>query len=73
MAASGFADVTRIGAGNPQLGLDLATYNQENVLKAIEDFKSKINEFESLIKNKKWKLLSKKLEHARAIRANFID
>ena len=41
LAASGFADVTRIGAGNPQLGLDLATYNQENVLKAIEDFKLK--------------------------------
>ena len=73
LAASGFADVTRIGAGNPQLGLDLATYNQENVLKAIEDFKIKINEFESLIKNKKWKLLAKKLEHAKAIRANFID
>ena len=72
-AASGFADVTRVGAGNPQLGLDLAMNNQENVLKAIEEFKIKINKFESLIKDKKWQLLSKKLANAKAIRANFID
>ena len=73
LAASGFADVTRVGGGNPQLGLDLATYNQENVLKAINAFKLNINQFESLIKNKQWQLLSKKLSHAKGIRKNFID
>ncbi len=72
-AASGFADTSRVGGGNPELGLDLAINNQGNILKAIEDFKSQIGEFESLIKERNWELLSKKLLHAKEMRKNFID
>ena len=72
-AASGFADTTRVGGGNPQLGLDLALYNQSNVLNAIKEFKKKINDFESLIKEKNWELLSKKLSDAKFYRKDFID
>ena len=73
LAASGFADTTRVGGGNPQLGMDLAIYNQENILNALAEFKEKINVLESLIKDKNWKLLSKKLLEAKEIRANFIN
>ena len=72
LAASGFADTTRVGGGNPQLGLDLARYNQNNVLKAIEKFKNKIHELESLIKDENWEVLSKKLEETKEVRKNFI-
>ena len=37
LAATGYADTTRVGGGNPNLGLDLAINNQANILKAIKD------------------------------------
>ena len=73
LAATGFADTTRVGAGNEHLGLDLATNNQINVLNAINKFKDKLNTFETLIKEKNWDLLSKKLNEAKGIRDNFIN
>ena len=73
IAATGFADSTRVGGGNPNLGLDLAINNQMQLLKAIKEFKNDLNEFESLIKDKKWALLSKKLSKAVELRSKFIN
>tara|TARA_B100000945_G_scaffold256677_1_gene214112 strand:- start:11 stop:850 length:840 start_codon:yes stop_codon:yes gene_type:complete len=73
LAASGFADTTRVGSGNCQLGLDLAINNHSNLLNAIKEFKDKINELELVIKNKNWELLVKKLSEAKKIRESFIN
>ena len=73
LAATGFADTSRVGGGNEQLGLDLAINNQINILNSINNFKNKLNILESLIKEKNWELLSKKLAEAKEIRNNFIN
>ena len=73
IAATGFTDSTRVGGGNPNLGLDLAINNQMQILNAIKEFKNDLNEFESLIKDKKWALLSKKLSKAVELRSKFIN
>ena len=73
LAATGFADTSRVGGGNAQLGLDLAINNQINVLNAINNFKNKLNKLEFLIKEKNWELLSNKLAEAKEIRKNFIN
>ena len=73
LAATGYADSTRVGGGNPNLGLDLAINNQTNILKAIKEFKNNINEIETLIKEKNWELLSKKLTKAMEIRSHFTN
>ena len=73
LAATGFADTSRVGGGNEQLGLDLAINNQINVLNSINNFKKKLNILESLIKEKNWDLLSKKLAEAKENRQNFIN
>ena len=73
IAATGFSDTTRVGGGNPNLGLDLAVNNQKNILNAIKRFKNNINELEAIIKNENWELLSKKLTKAMEIRSNFIN
>jgi len=73
LAASGFADTSRVGGGTEQLGLALAINNQINVLNAINNFKNKLNTLESLIKEKNWDLLSKKLAEAKENRQNFIN
>ena len=73
LAATGFADTSRVGGGNEKLGLDLAMNNQINVLNAINNFKKRLNTMESLIKEKNWELLSKKLSEAKEIREKFIN
>ena len=73
LAATGFADTTRVGGGNPKLGLDLAINNQANILNAIKIFKDNINELETLIKDKNWELLSEKLSNAMKLRSDFIN
>ena len=73
LAASGFADTSRVGGGNEKLGLDLAMNNQINVLNAINNFKNKLSTLESLIKEENWELLSNKLAEAKEIRENFIN
>jgi len=73
LAAKGYADTTRVGGGNPNLGLDLAINNQTNILKAIKEFKKNINEIEALIKDNEWELLSEKLTEALEIRSNFTN
>ncbi len=73
LAATGFADTSRVGGGNEQLGLDLAINNQINILNAINNFKNKLNTLESLIKENNWELLSNKLAEAKEIRENFIN
>ncbi len=73
ISATGFSDTTRVGGGNPDLGLDLAANNQENILNAIKEFKNNINEIENLIKDKNWELLYKKLTKAKEVRSNFIN
>jgi len=73
LAATGFADTSRVGGGNEKLGLDLAMNNQINILNAINNFKNKLNTLESLIKGKNWELLSTKLAEAKEIRENFIN
>ena len=73
LAATGFADTSRVGGGNEQLGLDLAMNNQINILNAIEIFKNNLNKLESTIKEKNWELLHTKLAEAKEIRENFIN
>ena len=73
LAATGFADTSRVGGGNEKLGLDLAMNNQINILNAINNFQNKLNTLESLIKENNWELLLKKLTEAKEIRQNFIN
>ena len=73
LAATGFADTSRVGGGNVQLGLDLAMNNKVNILNAIDNFKNNLDKLESLIKENNWELLSNKLSEAKKIRGNFID
>ena len=73
LAASGYADSTRVGGGNPNLGLDLAINNKTNILNAIQKFKNNFNELEALITDENWELLSKKLTQAMEIRSDFIN
>jgi len=73
ISSTGFYDTSRVGGGNPDLGVDLAKNNQINILYALNIFKEKLNELEELIIEKDWNSLKKKLEDSRKIRKNFCE
>ena len=73
LASTGFYDTSRVGGGNPSLGLDLAISNQKNILKSLKKLSNNINEIEKIIKQKDWDLLFQKLSRAEQIRKQFCD
>ncbi len=73
ISSSGFSDTSRVGGGNPDLGVDLAKNNRINILLALKIFKDKFNELEDIIIRKDWQLLKKKLEESHQARKKFCE
>ncbi len=71
LAATGFADTSRVGAGNPSLGLDLAENNTLNILNSIKNFKKNINEIEQIFEERNWDVLEAKLKKVQEWRKHF--
>ena len=72
LASSGFADTTRIGGGNPQLGISMATHNTQAIMKALQLYRKYINEIEEMISREEWLKLQKVLEKNQSIRPEFL-
>ncbi len=71
LAATGFADTSRVGAGNPSLGVDLAENNTINILNSIKTFKKNICEIEKIFEEKNWDVLEAKLKNVQEWRNHF--
>ena len=71
LAATGFADTSRVGGGNPILGKDLAESNTIHILNSIKKFKKNISELEKIFESKKWDLLEEKLQKTQEWRNYF--
>ena len=71
LAATGFADTSRVGAGNPSLGIDLAANNTINILNSIKNFKKNISEIEKIFEERNWDLLEAKLKKSQEWRKHF--
>jgi len=71
LAATGFSDTSRVGGGNPNLGIDLAKNNTINILVAIKKFKKNIDEIEKIFEDKNWDLLEEKLKKTKEWRNHF--
>ena len=72
LASSGFADTTRIGGGNPQLGTLMARCNQDAVLAALESYQQQLEHLRFLVLSKDWQVLQEKLSAAQALRPDFL-
>ena len=71
LAATGFADTSRVGAGNPSLGVDLAENNTINILNSIKNFKKNISEIEKIFEERNWDVLEAKLKKVQEWRNYF--
>lgn len=72
LASSGFADTTRVGGGNPQLGTLMARSNREAVQAALGSYRQQIEHLEQLLQRGDWPALQQLLEQASVLRPEFV-
>jgi len=49
LASSGWRDTTRVGGGNPELGVCLAHYNREHLLRGLYQYRQELNQVIAMI------------------------
>ena len=72
LASSGFADTTRVGGGNPQLGALMCQGNRQAVLAALTHYQRELEELTRLIHAEDWPALQERLQQGQALRPEFL-
>lgn len=72
LASSGFADTTRVGAGNPELGALMARCNREAVGEALAGYRRCLDGLEQRLALEDWQGLQQELDHCRQLRGDFL-
>jgi arogenate dehydrogenase (NADP+) len=72
LAASGFADTTRVGGGNPELGALMARCNRTEVLTALGRYRQAIAGLERLVELEDWQGLEGVLSVCGELRQEFL-
>src|SRR5919199_5209666 len=73
LASSGFRDTSRVGGGNPELGVMMARYNQECLLRSLVSYRDRLDQLIELIEQKDWQTLEKKLTQTQLQRPQFFS
>jgi arogenate dehydrogenase (NADP+) len=72
LASSGFADTSRIGGGNPELGTLMARCNRHAVLQALGHYRQQLEQLETLVEQEHWGALQQRLEGCQQLRPGFL-
>ena len=72
IASNGFADTTRVGGGNPELGVSMAKLNKKNIEKHLASYRHSLDLFEKYLLEENWSELEKILVNTQEERQNFI-
>jgi arogenate dehydrogenase (NADP+) len=70
-ASSGFRDTSRVGGGNPELGLMMAKYNREALLRSLKSYKQTLDQITNYIEQEDWQTLDKQLNQNHSDRLKF--
>jgi arogenate dehydrogenase (NADP+) len=73
LASSGFADTTRVGGGNPQLGTLMARSNRTALLQALQGYRHSLAALEQLVQQGEWSGLQGALQVAQQLRPEFVQ
>ena len=68
MAGSGFASTVRLAKSSPSMWTPIFEQNQENILEVLDDYITNLKEFKSLMEQKDYKTVFKKIQETNAIR-----
>jgi arogenate dehydrogenase (NADP+) len=72
LASSGFADTSRIGGGNPELGTLMARSNRAAVLAALGRYRQRLEGLEQLVQQQRWEELEGRLSRCQERRPDFL-
>ncbi len=73
LASSGFRDTSRVGGGNPELGLMIAQNNQQELLKVLLKYRQSLDNLIGLIEEENWQELEAKLQVTQKERPTFLS
>ncbi|MGH1394198.1 MAG: prephenate/arogenate dehydrogenase [Trichormus sp.] len=73
LASSGFRDTSRVGGGNPELGVMMAQYNRQALLISLQQYRQNLDQLIHLIEQENWSVLTAKLESTNQARPSFVD
>ena len=71
LASSGFRDTSRVGGGNPELGVMVAKYNREELLRSLSIYRDCLDGFISDIEDENWQAIEHKLKLTQQARQNY--
>lgn len=60
-ASSGFRDTSRVGGGNPELGMMMAQYNQQAVLRSLLTYRATLDTLIEQLQHQNWQALDRQL------------
>ncbi|HEY9643758.1 MAG TPA: prephenate/arogenate dehydrogenase [Coleofasciculaceae cyanobacterium] len=72
-ASSGFRDTSRVGGGNPELGLMMATYNQPALLQSLHLYRQQLDQVIQQIEQNRWSDLETVLTQTHQARPQFLS
>ena len=72
LASSGFADTTRVGGGNPELGTLMARCNRAALLEALSLYRGALDDLEQQVRDGQWQGLAAALAQGQALRPEFL-
>lgn len=73
LASSGFRDTSRVGGGNPELGVMMAKYNREELLRSLYGYRDCLDRTIELIEIEKWQELEAVLHGNGQARPKFLN
>ncbi|MEL7520843.1 MAG: prephenate dehydrogenase dimerization domain-containing protein [Cyanobacteria bacterium J06553_1] len=73
LASSGFRDTSRVGGGNPELGLMMAQYNQAEVLRSLKRYQAAIATTIHQLESSDWTAIEQKLHRTKDERSRFVS
>lgn len=73
LASSGFRDTSRVGGGNPELGVMMAKYNRSELLRSLYNYRDNLDGIIDLIEGEQWQELSNILQSNGEARMKFLN
>ncbi len=72
-ASTGFKDTSRVGAGNPEMGMMMAAYNRDALLRSLTGYRQRLDVLINSIETQQWTEIQDLLAHNQSVRNDFLN
>ncbi len=72
LASSGFRDTSRVGGGNPELGLMMAKYNTEALVRSLHAYRDTLDQVITRLEHQDWETVQATLYQTHQSRPSFL-